>query len=86
MKDLSNLFSSFRLGHLDLKNRIVMAPMTRNRAVEGNVPSSLAIDYYAQRASAGLLITEASQVSPQASATFARRASTRRSRWPGGRR
>src|SRR5206468_4887349 len=48
-----------------LPNRLVMAPLTRNRAVEGLVPSPLAIDYYAQRASAGLLITEASQVSQQ---------------------
>src|SRR5258706_392056 len=43
----------------------VMAPLTRNRAVAGMVPNSLAIEYYGQRASAGLLITEASQVSQQ---------------------
>src|SRR5712675_1575530 len=59
------LFSAYRLGDLALSNRLVMAPMTRSRAVDGNVPNSLAAAYYAQRASAGLIITEASQVSPQ---------------------
>ena len=44
---------------------LVMAPLTRNRAVAGMVPSPLAIEYYGQRASAGLLITEASQISQQ---------------------
>jgi N-ethylmaleimide reductase len=60
-----NLFSSYRLGDLELNNRIVLSPMTRSRALEGNVPNPLAATYYAQRASAGLQITEASQVSPQ---------------------
>jgi N-ethylmaleimide reductase len=60
-----DIFSSFRLGELELANRMVMAPMTRSRAVEGNVPNPLAATYYAQRASAGLIVTEASQVSPQ---------------------
>ena len=50
---------------LELSNRIVMAPMTRCRAVEGNVPNPLAVTYYIQRATAGLIITEGSQVSPQ---------------------
>jgi N-ethylmaleimide reductase len=59
------LFSPYLLGNLELSNRLVMAPMTRSRAVDGNVPNSLAATYYAQRASAGLIITEASQVSPQ---------------------
>ena len=59
------LFTPWRLGVLDLRNRIVMAPMTRSRAVAGNVPNPLAATYYAQRASAGLIVTEASQVSPQ---------------------
>lgn len=61
----STLLSSYRLGDLDLKNRIVMAPMTRSRALEGNVPNPLAATYYAQRASAGLIVTEATQVSPR---------------------
>ena len=58
------LFSSHVLGSLTLPNRIVMAPMTRNRAVGGNVPHSAAPLYYSQRATAGLIITEGSQVSP----------------------
>jgi N-ethylmaleimide reductase len=61
----TTLFSPYRLGDLELGNRLVMAPMTRGRAVDGNVPNSLAAAYYAQRASAGLIITEATQVSPQ---------------------
>lgn len=59
------LLSPYKLGDLTLKNRMVMAPMTRSRAIDGNVPNPLAIEYYAQRASAGLIITEATQVSPQ---------------------
>ena len=63
--DATNLFSPYRLGGLELKNRMVMAPMTRSRAVEGNVPNPIAATYYAQRASAGLIVSEATQVSPQ---------------------
>src|SRR5882757_11513013 len=59
------LFQPYRLGDFELRNRLVMSPMTRSRALEGNVPNPLAATYYAQRASAGLIITEASQVSPQ---------------------
>jgi N-ethylmaleimide reductase len=61
----TDLFSSYRLGDIALDNRLVMAPMTRSRAVDGNVPNPLAKTYYVQRASAGLIITEATQVSPQ---------------------
>ena len=61
----SKLFEPYQLGAVTLTNRAVMAPLTRNRAVAGFVPNSLAIEYYGQRASAGLLITEASQVSQQ---------------------
>jgi N-ethylmaleimide reductase len=62
----TKLFEPFKLGPITLPNRLVMAPLTRNRAVPpGMVPSPLATDYYGQRASAGLLITEASQVSQQ---------------------
>ena len=60
-----DLFSSYRLGNLQLPNRIVMAPMTRNRAAQGNVPTELMATYYAQRASAGLIVSEATQISPQ---------------------
>ena len=61
----SKLFDPYKLGAVTLTNRAVMAPLTRNRAVAGFVPNPLAIDYYGQRASAGLLIPEASQVSQQ---------------------
>ncbi len=60
-----SLFTPIKLGSLELPNRIVMAPMTRNRAAEGDVPSDLIAEHYAQRASAGLIITEGSQVSQQ---------------------
>src|SRR6266404_9452376 len=59
------LFASFNLGPNKLKNRIVMAPMTRGRAIDGNIPNPLASRYYSERASAGLIITEATQVSSQ---------------------
>jgi N-ethylmaleimide reductase len=60
-----DVFSPFHLGPLQLPNRIVMAPMTRNRAGPGNAPTALNATHYAQRASAGLIVAEASQVSPQ---------------------
>ena len=60
-----NLFSFYKLGPYELKNRMVMAPMTRNRAGKGNSPQLVNALYYAQRAGAGLIITEASQISPQ---------------------
>ena len=56
------LLQPARVGSLDLPNRVVMAPMTRRRAAEGNVPSPLAAEYYGQRASAGLVVGEASLV------------------------
>ncbi len=59
----SKLFSSHKLGRVELQNRIVMAPMTRNRAI-GNVPNDLMATYYAQRASAGLIVTEGISPSP----------------------
>ncbi|MCK1715684.1 MULTISPECIES: alkene reductase [unclassified Bradyrhizobium] len=59
------LFEPHTLGSLTLSNRIVMAPLTRNRAGPGFVPSDLAAEYYGQRASAGLLISEATQISQQ---------------------
>lgn len=65
MKNGKDLFSPMQLGSYELRNRLVMAPMTRNRAGRGNVPQPLNALYYAQRASAGLIITEATQVSPQ---------------------
>jgi N-ethylmaleimide reductase len=58
-----SLFESYPLGDLKLRNRVVMAPMTRNRA-PGNVPNELMVEYYRQRASAGLIITEGVGPSP----------------------
>ncbi|MDB5634918.1 MAG: NADH:flavin oxidoreductase/NADH oxidase [Tardiphaga sp.] len=61
----SKLFEPYKLGPITLSNRAVMAPLTRNRAVAGLVPNPLAIDYYSQRASAGLLVSEGTPVSQQ---------------------
>ncbi|GAA2144732.1 alkene reductase [Glycomyces algeriensis] len=57
------LFSPARLGALDLPNRVVMPPMSRNRAAAGGVPTPLMAEYYAQRATAGLIVAEASSPS-----------------------
>ncbi|WP_455205208.1 alkene reductase [Kaarinaea lacus] len=61
----TDLFSPVTIGDLELANRMVMAPMTRNRANEYNAPHALTAEYYRQRATAGLIITEASQVSAE---------------------
>ena len=61
-----NLFTPVRLGPYTLPNRIVMAPMTRNRSPDGNRPNDLNVTYYRQRATAGLIITEGAQISEQA--------------------
>ena len=58
------LFEPFAARSLQLKNRVVMAPMTRSRAVDSNTPNSLMAEYYGQRASAGLIITEGTSPSP----------------------
>ncbi len=58
------LFTPINLGAIELKNRLVMAPLTRMRAIEGDVPNPLAKTYYSQRAGAGLIISEATQISP----------------------
>ncbi|BAT61904.1 N-ethylmaleimide reductase [Variibacter gotjawalensis] len=64
-KTNSKLLSPYKLGNITLANRVVMAPLTRNRAGAGFVPSELSVIYYAQRASAGLIVTEATQISQQ---------------------
>ena len=65
-RDASILFSPFQLGDLPLPNRLVMAPLTRNRATKGtDAPNDLNARYYRQRATAGLIITEATQISQQ---------------------
>jgi len=61
--DTPSLFDPVRVGDLQLANRIVMAPLTRNRAAPGGVPHRTAETYYTQRASAGLIVTEGTQVS-----------------------
>src|SRR5579875_1784629 len=63
---MPSLFDPLRLGDLDLPNRVVMAPLTRLRAGESHVPNALMAEYYAQRASAGLILSEATPVTPQA--------------------
>lgn len=59
------LFDHYALNALPLKNRIVMPPMTRSRAGAGDVATDMMADYYAQRASAGLIISEGTQISQQ---------------------
>lgn len=59
-----DLFTPIKIGKYTLKNRIFMAPLTRCRSIENNVPNDLMAEYYAQRASAGLIISEATQISP----------------------
>jgi 2,4-dienoyl-CoA reductase-like NADH-dependent reductase (Old Yellow Enzyme family) len=62
----SHLFTPLKVGDLTLANRVIMAPLTRSRAIGGGrVPNDLMVEYYAQRASAGLILTEATAVTPQ---------------------
>lgn len=61
---MTTLFDPITLGDLELPNRIIMAPLTRCRADEGRVPNALMAEYYVQRASAGLILTEATSVTP----------------------
>lgn len=61
---MSTLFDPIKIGDLELPNRIVMAPLTRCRAEPGRIPGALMAEYYVQRASAGLIISEATSVSP----------------------
>ena len=60
-----DLFSPISFGDISAPSRIVMAPLTRSRAGEGNVPQALNVEYYRQRASAGLIVSEATQVVPE---------------------
>ena len=64
MPDIDPLFEPHTLGPLRLPHRVVMAPLTRNRAAPGNVPRDLNVAYYRQRASAALILSEATQVTP----------------------
>ena len=63
---MTDLFTPARFGAIELANRVVMSSLTRNRAGEGNVPTPLVAEYYRQRASAGLILTEASPICPEA--------------------
>ncbi|WP_258128103.1 alkene reductase [Achromobacter anxifer] len=62
---MSHLFEPLRAGDLTLRNRIVMAPLTRMHASPGRVPNDLMVEYYTQRAGAGMILTEATAVTPQ---------------------
>ena len=62
---LSVLFQPFSFGAITVNNRIIMAPLTRGRSGESRIPNDLMVEYYTQRASAGLIITEATQISEQ---------------------
>lgn len=62
----TDLFTPIQLGNIALPNRVIMAPLTRMRSGQGNVPTELNATYYAQRASAGLIVSEATQISLQA--------------------
>jgi N-ethylmaleimide reductase len=62
----TTLFTPLRLGTIELLNRIIMAPLTRMRAGAENIPTALNVEYYAQRASAGFIISEGTAISPQA--------------------
>ncbi|MEO7343755.1 MAG: alkene reductase [Methylotenera sp.] len=65
-KHTLDLFSPTNLGAISLKNRMVMAPLTRNRAAEGGIPQPINVTYYEQRATAGLIVTEATPISEMA--------------------
>jgi N-ethylmaleimide reductase len=62
---MTTLFDPLRFGAIAVANRIAMAPLTRNRAYPGRLPGDLHVEYYRQRASAGLIVTEATQISPE---------------------
>lgn len=81
----SKLFSPLKVGAVTVPNRVFMAPLTRLRSIEpGDIPTPLMAEYYRQRASSGLIITEATQISAQAKGYAARRACIAQSKWPHG--
>ena len=61
---MPTLFDPIRIGALELPHRILMAPLTRGRADRDHVPTQIMVEYYSQRASAGLIIAEATAISP----------------------
>ena len=79
------LFEPLQAGALSLSNRIWMAPLTRLRSVDpGDIPGPLAPLYYQQRAGAGLIVSEATHISPQPKAMAGHRAFIPTSKWPLG--
>lgn len=62
---MASLFDPIQAGDIQMANRIAMAPLTRNRS-PGAIPTAMAVDYYSQRASAGLIVTEGTAISQQA--------------------
>lgn len=62
---MPSLFDPLKAGAIEMKNRVVMAPLTRSRAGESRVPNAMMAEYYAQRASAGLIVSEATGISPE---------------------
>lgn len=68
---MPTLFTPLKVGALTLPNRVVMAPLTRLRSGSTHIPNDLMAEYYAQRALAGLILSEATPVTPQASVTRA---------------
>lgn len=81
---MDKLFTPFKVGDTELVNRVVMAPMTRSRATVGDTADELTAKYYQQRASAGLIITEGSQISVQGRVISLRPASITMHRLKGG--
>ena len=63
---MTDLFSPIRIGAWELPNRLIMAPLTRCRAIDNRTPNALMAEYYRQRATAGMIITEATSISPMA--------------------
>ena len=61
---MSSMFEPVTLGAVTLRNRIVMAPLTRSRAGDARVPNDLMVEYYRQRAGAGLILSEATSIMP----------------------
>ena len=79
-----SLFTPLRLGAIQIPNRIIMAPLTRMRAGADNIPTATNAEYYAQRASAGVIISEGTAISPNAHGYPSAPESTRQSRLPAG--
>ena len=66
MNNVDVLFTPLKIGNLEIKNRIILAPLTRGRAGNSRMPNELMKEYYSQRASAGFMISEATSISEQA--------------------